>query len=71
MVTFPTMLLVSVLALVSQQVFGFTIDVILRLDLVASIAFGSPLKIVVLASAAHPSTVGKLELAVGLMVLGR
>ena len=69
--TFPAMLLVSVLALVPQQVLGFTIDVILRLDLVASIAFGSPLKIVVLASAAHPSTVGKLELAVGLMVLGR
>ena len=71
MVTFPTMLLVSVLALVPQQVLGFTIDVILRLDLVTSIAFGSPLKIVVLASTAHPSTVGKLELAVGLMVLGR
>ena len=71
MVTLPTMLLVSVLALVPQQVLGFAIDVILRLYFMTSVAFGAPLKIVVLAATAHPSTVGKLELAVGLMVLGR
>ena len=72
MVALPTVLLVySFFPFVPQQVLRFAIDVVLRLYLMTSVAFGAPLKIVVLAATAHPSTVGKLELAVGLMVLGR
>ena len=48
--------------LLSHQVLWLAVEVVLGLMLLASVAFVSPAEVVVLAAAAHPTTIGEVEL---------
>lgn len=48
--------------LLSHQVLWLAVEVVLGLMLLASVAFVSPAEVVVLAAAAHPTTIGEVKL---------
>ncbi len=48
--------------LLSHQVLWLSVEIVLGLMLLASVAFVSPAEVVVLAAAAHPTTIGEVEL---------